>query len=64
MGNKKRLSRRSIRNNKAKKRYPKSDKAITTITKMRNRAGLECNVLAEMSFVDSKYLWELEHGLK
>ncbi len=64
MMNKKRSSKRSIKNKTAKKKYPKSVKSINTITKMRKKAGLTCNALAEMSYVDPKYLWELENGLK
>ena len=61
---KKRASGRSIRKKPAKKKYRKPVKAIRMIIKLRERAGLSRNALAEASYVDPKYLWNLERGIK
>ena len=38
-------------------------KAIQMVIKLREKAGLTRNALAEAAYLDSKYLWNLEHGI-
>ena len=60
---KKPASRRSNREKPAKKKYRKPVKAIQMVIKLRQKAGLTRNALAEAAYMDPKYLWRLEHGL-
>jgi transcriptional regulator with XRE-family HTH domain len=44
-------------------KHRKPVKPIRMIIKMRKRAKLTRNALAEASYIDPKYLWNLEHGI-
>lgn len=62
-----RRNNRIVRKEPEKPKGPKRSKpikAIRMIIKMRKKAGLTRNALAEASYVDPKYYWHLEMGQK
>ena len=60
---KKPATRRSNREKPAERKYRKPVEAIRMVIKLRKKAGLTTNALAEAAYLDSKYLWNLEHGI-
>ena len=47
----------------AERKYRKPVKAIQMVIKLREKAGLTRNVLAEAAYMDTKYYWRLERGI-
>lgn len=47
----------------AERKYRKPVEAIRMVIKLRKKAGLTTNALAEAAYMDPKYFWKLEHGI-